>query len=178
MSRAIHRLLVTAAVGGIAVLPTLAFAADASPGDQPQMSTTITVGTPKHAPIDGETSLTARITAADTDGDTGTDGEAGKPRLSARSDAGQGDSDDSTAKKGKGHKKKAKGGHHQKHHAAETGTVTFTVDGKAQPPIQVERDHATEKIQLSPGNHTVAATYSGDGHYRASRSIPVTFSVS
>jgi hypothetical protein len=48
-----------------------------------------------------------------------------------------------------------------------TGSVTFTVDGKAQTPVPLERtklgEQATFRIStLSAGKHTVTATYSGD----------------
>jgi hypothetical protein len=175
MSRAFTRVLVTSAISGFAVLPTLAYAADAGPGNQPQVPTAITVAAPKNAHANIEFSLSAKVDAAaltkPTDG----------PRPSTKGATGrESNTGDPTVKKGKGHgKTKGKGGaHHQKRHAAETGTVTFTVDGKTQPPVKVERGRAAEKIDLPPGSHTVTAVYSGDGNYRASKSAPVTFSVS
>jgi hypothetical protein len=48
-----------------------------------------------------------------------------------------------------------------------TGTVTFTIDGKAQPPVPLSVQGGTDEAQLvtstlRAGPHTVTAAYSGD----------------
>jgi streptogramin lyase len=48
-----------------------------------------------------------------------------------------------------------------------TGSVTFTIDGKAQTPVPLKLTNGGERATLqistlSAGNHTVTATYSGD----------------
>ena len=59
-----------------------------------------------------------------------------------------------------------------------TGTVTFTIDGKAEAPVPLTHDksgaaHASFQIStLSAGKHTVTASYSGDSTDAASS--PVT----
>jgi hypothetical protein len=52
-----------------------------------------------------------------------------------------------------------------------TGTVTFTIDGVAQPPVALVGGVATLTVEnLSVGTHTVVASYSGDGTHAASTS--------
>jgi hypothetical protein len=48
-----------------------------------------------------------------------------------------------------------------------TGTVTFTIDGQAEPPVQLNVAGSQEEAQfvtstLAAGQHSVTATYSGD----------------
>ena len=71
--------------------------------------------------------------------------------------------------------------------AVPTGTVTFTVDAVAQPPVTVTPSTKTlgdgiatiGETWTAIGSHTVSAHYSGDGTYAASNSAaPVTVSVS
>jgi hypothetical protein len=88
---------------------------------------------------------------------------------------GKGKNGGTTVKKGKG---KGTGKRHGGRHHAETGSVTFVIDGKALKPIALARGRATEKIDLPAGNHTATASYSGDGNYEASQSPAVTFTVS
>ena len=54
-----------------------------------------------------------------------------------------------------------------------TGTVTFTVDGQAQPPVSLAlvggKDQATFSIaSLGAGTHTISAAYSGSSSFAAS----------
>jgi parallel beta-helix repeat protein len=65
---------------------------------------------------------------------------------------------------------------------ARTGSVTFTIDGVAQPPVALKLNAA--KLTLiglaagtSVGTHTVRASYSGDSHYRPSASPLKSFKV-
>ncbi len=52
-----------------------------------------------------------------------------------------------------------------------TGTVTFTIDGVAQPPVELVGGVATLTVaNLSVGTHTVHASYSGDSTHAASTS--------
>jgi|GEM_PF-6965475 len=56
-----------------------------------------------------------------------------------------------------------------------TGTMTFSVDGRSEPPIRLTLINAHPGAMfvatgLSIGTHQVTATYSGDAHYSASSS--------
>jgi hypothetical protein len=75
-------------------------------------------------------------------------------------------------KKGKKHHKKGAG---QARRHAVTGEVEFFLDGKAEPPVEVSRDQASEKIEIPLGRHTIYAEYSGDGDFEPAKSAPVTF---
>lgn len=57
---------------------------------------------------------------------------------------------------------------------AESGTITFVVDGETGKPIAIKHGRASEKVTLKQGNHTIAADYSGDEDHRPSESAPVT----
>jgi hypothetical protein len=48
-----------------------------------------------------------------------------------------------------------------------TGTITFTVDGVAQPPVPLIDGVASLTLTLSSGWHRVTARYSGDANYLA-----------
>lgn len=59
-----------------------------------------------------------------------------------------------------------------------TGVVVFVIDGQAQPPTVLVRQAGrsvavTNTAGLTPGAHTVAAYYPGDGLFAASASPPV-----
>ncbi|HUI79096.1 MAG TPA: Ig-like domain-containing protein [Bryobacteraceae bacterium] len=55
--------------------------------------------------------------------------------------------------------------------AGATGTVTFTVDGVAQSTVALNANQAQFTISnLSPGNHTISAAYSGDATFAPSTS--------
>jgi hypothetical protein len=64
-----------------------------------------------------------------------------------------------------------------------TGSVIFTIDGVAEPPASLRmvngRDQATFSIAtLTPGTHTIGATYDGDATFAASTvAHPVTQTV-
>jgi hypothetical protein len=54
-----------------------------------------------------------------------------------------------------------------------TGMVTFTIDGQAKPPVQLNVVGSQEEAQfvtssLAPGQHSVSATYSGDSNVSGS----------
>jgi CSLREA domain-containing protein len=63
-----------------------------------------------------------------------------------------------------------------------TGTVTFTIDGHAEAPIQLtlvgaSGDAAFSTSTLSAGSHTISASYSGDSNVSASSASPLTQTV-
>lgn len=54
------------------------------------------------------------------------------------------------------------------------GTVTFTVDGKAKPPVKLSAGTATLVISsLASGPHLITATYSGDENFASAKSAPM-----
>jgi hypothetical protein len=62
-----------------------------------------------------------------------------------------------------------------------TGTVTFTEGGQVLGTAQVDSTGQASLIldgTLAQGQHTVTATYGGDGNFKVSTSAPVTFTVS
>lgn len=56
-----------------------------------------------------------------------------------------------------------------------TGTVTYTIDGTALPPVGANQSYATSSLAV--GSHTVSVSYSGDSSFTASTSAPLTQSV-
>jgi hypothetical protein len=52
------------------------------------------------------------------------------------------------------------------------GTITFTIDGVAQPPVTVSAAGIAELLldSLSVGTHSITATYSGDANHAGSLS--------
>jgi hypothetical protein len=169
MSRAFTRALVISTIGGLAVAPALAYAADGgSGGSGAHAATVTTVLAPKHAQGGKAILLSARV------GVTPDQPTAPAEDLQPDRKGSKGGKSGTTVKKGKGGKGKGKG--HRR--AAETGEITFVVDGKALAPVRISHGRAIEKLELPPGNHTAAAAYSGDSHYNASKSAPVTFAVS
>src|SRR5262249_12267847 len=59
-----------------------------------------------------------------------------------------------------------------------TGTVTFTVDGAVQAPVNLANGQATfTALGLSVGMHTVTAAYSGSGSFNASTAPALTQTV-
>jgi hypothetical protein len=168
MSRAFTRALVISTIGGLAVAPALAYAADnGSNAPTAQTATVTTLTAPKHALGGHGFTLSAKVSPE------AQAAPAGDEPTAKGQQAGQ---DTQKAKKGKGTKGKGKGNKHHRQRA-ETGAVTFVVDGKTLTPVTLSRGRANEKIELPPGNHTVTATYGGDENYRGSHSAPVTFTV-
>jgi hypothetical protein len=56
-----------------------------------------------------------------------------------------------------------------------TGSITFTIDGVAQPAVPLVNGLATLSVStLAAGNHSIVGAYSGDTHFQASRSTPFT----
>jgi hypothetical protein len=157
MSRAFTRALVLSTIGGLAIAPALAYAADGAP--TPHAPTMTRVHAPKNAHGGEDFLLSARVSLAT------------HPSAPTK-DQGP----DQQGSKGKGKKGKKKGKGHRR--AAETGSITFVVDGKSLPPVHISHGRAIEKLTLPPGSHTATASYSGDSHYDPSQSAPVTFTVS
>jgi autotransporter-associated beta strand protein len=59
-----------------------------------------------------------------------------------------------------------------------TGTVVFNVDGVARPGVPVAAGQATlSLLELSPGVHSISATYLGDANYNSATSAPVSQTV-
>jgi hypothetical protein len=168
MSRAFTRALVVSTIGGLAVAPALAYAANG--GSNTHASTATTVLAPKHAQGGQSILLSARVSLAPNKPSAPADNL--EPERKKGTKGGKSGKGGTTVKKGKGGKGK---GHR---HAAETGEITFVVDGKALSPVRISNGRALEKVELPSGNHTAAASYSGDSHYNASESAPVTFTVS
>lgn len=161
MSRAFTRALVLTTIGGLAIAPALAYAADGAPS--PHQQTVTRVHAPKSAHAGQDILLSARVSMAT---------QPTAPTTDQGPDQGSKGKNGSGAKKGKG---KSKGKRHR--HAAETGSVTFVVDGKSLPPVKISHGRALEKLSLTAGSHTAAASYSGDSNYDASQSAQVTFTV-
>lgn len=103
--------------------------------------------------------------------DDGKDGKGDEPGKSTGKGGGH-HHKGSGHKKGKG--KRHKGTGHGRRHAV-TGKVEFLLDGKPEPSVEVNRDQASEKIQIPLGRHTIVAVYSGDGNFEPAKSNPVTF---
>jgi hypothetical protein len=148
----------------MAIAPALAYAADGAPS--PHQPTVTRVHAPRNAHSGEDFLLSARVSIATQPTAPTTD--QGPDQQDSK---GKGKSKGGT-KKGKGHKGK---GHR---HPAETGSITFIVDGKTLPAVQISHGRALEKLSLPPGDHTATASYSGDTNYNASKSTPVTFTVS
>ena len=171
MSRAFTRALVISTISGLAIAPALAYAADSSSGAH--AATVTTVLAPKHAQGGQDILLSARVGLAHDK--SGAPTESPQPdRKGSGTKGGKSGKGGTTGKKGKGKSGKGKG--HRR--AAETGEITFVVDGKTLAPVRISHGRALEKLELPPGDHTAVASYSGDSHYDASESAPVTFTVS
>jgi hypothetical protein len=61
---------------------------------------------------------------------------------------------------------------------AESGTVTFVIDGTASTPIAIHRGRASVRLTLPAGQHTVTARYSGDADHKPSESTTTSFTLS
>ncbi len=167
MSRAFTRALVITTISGLAIAPALAYAADSGSGVH--AATVTTVLAPKHAQGGQDFLLSARVGLAHDK--SAASAESPEPDRKGSGKGGKSGKGGTTVKKGKG-----KGRGHRR--AAETGEVTFIVDGKTLAPVRISHGRALEKLDLPPGDHTAVASYSGDSHYDASESAPVTFTVS
>lgn len=165
MSRALTRALVLATIGGIAVAPALAYAADTAP--TPHEPTVTRVHAPRNAHAGEDILLSARVSMATQPTAPTTDQGPGKQGPTCGKGGGSGGKTGKGGNKGKGHR-----------HPAETGSITFVVDGKKLPPVQISHGRALEKLTLPVGNHTATASYGGDDNYNPSQSAPVTFEVS
>ena len=171
MSRAFTRALVISTITGLAVAPAIALAADT--GSSAAASTVTTLNAPKSAHSGHSFTLSARVTPSAAPSEKA---EQDEESVLDTKKGGKGKKGGTTVKKGKG-KGKGTGKKHGKRHSSETGSVTFTVDGKTLKPVPLTRGRADEKIDLPAGNHTAAASYSGDDNYLSSDSAPITFTV-
>jgi hypothetical protein len=172
MSRAFTRALVISTISGLAVAPAIALAADT--GSNAPASTVTTLSAPKSAHSGHSFMLSARVMpSAATPEHAAQDEES---VLDSKKGGGKGKKGGTTVKKGKG-KGKGAGKKPGKRHDAETGSVTFTIDGKTFKPVRLSHGRAEEKIELPEGKHTATASYSGDDNYRSSDSAPITFTV-
>lgn len=168
MSRMFHRVLAASAVGAAALaVPATALAAGTG-GAGRALPTSVAVHLPAHVTAGQPVTVTARITPdAQSAGSGAQGGHHGKGHGTKGGGKGAGH--------GTGHGKgKAKGG--ARHHAV-TGEVRFFLDGRAEPPVEVSRDQASEKLRIPLGRHTLVAEYSGDADYLASRSAPIAFAL-
>jgi hypothetical protein len=170
MTRVFTRAIMLTAVGGLALAPAIACAADTTTSQAPPSTTVIQLVKPKDPQANQSFTLSARVSPKGAD-DTENPVHASTTKKPGGDTKGKG-----KAKGGKG-RSGGKGATH-KRHAAETGAVVFTVDGKTQAPVPVSRGRASEKLDLTSGKHTVTAAYSGDDNYTASQSAPLTFDVS
>ena len=199
MSRMFHRVLAASVVGAAALaVPCTALAADSGGGGGAATPTRIAVHLPAHVRPGEPVTVTARIIPQEAAQDTG----AGQRPEGRRGKAGgSGNGSGRGAAKGGGHHRGAGhgtghgvghgaghgagrgSGHGSGHgknrnragHQAVTGEVRFFLDGKAEPPVTVNRDLASEKLQIPLGRHVLVAEYSGDADYLASHSAPVAF---
>ena len=173
MSRAFTRALVISTISGIAVAPAIAFAA--SNGTNAPTPTVTTLVAPKGNSSGHGFTLTARVAPSTASGNSARHAESTVTDLKA----GKGKKGGPTHRKGTGKKGKGRssGKGHVPRHGAETGSVTFLIDGKSLKPVPLARGRAAEKIDLAPGNHTATASYSGDNNYRSSQSTQISFTV-
>lgn len=173
MSRAFTRALVISTISGLAVAPAIALAADT--GSNAPASTVTTLSTPKTAHSGHSFTLSARVMPSAAPSEKSAPDE--ESVLDTKK-GGKGKKGGTTVKRGKG-KGKGKGAGKKpgKRHDAETGSVTFTIDGKTLKPVRLSHGRADEKVDLPEGKHTATASYSGDDNYRSSDSAPITFTV-
>ena len=181
MSRMFHRVLATSIIGAAALAaPVTALAADTGGGGggggAEPMPTAVVVHLPKHVEAGEPVTVSARVTArtdAESDGEQSGKGQD-KPSQGDDQDGRHGTGGGHHRHKGTGHgKKKTK--HHKARRHALTGKVSFVLDGKPEPAVEVNRGRASEKIEIPVGRHTIVAEYSGDADYLAAKSDPVTF---
>jgi hypothetical protein len=173
MSRMFHRVLAASVVGAAAMaVPATALAADTGGGGG-ALPTSVAVRLPAHVTAGQPITVTARVTPDAQSGGSGAQSGGHHGKGHGTKGGGKG------AGHGTGHGKgKAKGGTGgtTRHHAV-TGEVRFFLDGKAEPPVEVSRDQASEKLRIPLGRHTLVAEYSGDADYLASRSAPIAFAL-
>lgn len=202
MSRMFHRAFAVSVIGTAAlVAPVAAMAADTGSGATGETATSVVVHLPQRAQPGEPFTVTARITPRDGvatpggpqdpdfpgDSADAPDSTPEQPGALPQARSGTGtDGGQTGTVKGKG-KGKSKGTGHRKgtgrkgkgktRRPALTGEVTFFVDGKAQPPVEVTRDQASEQISVPLGRHTISAEYSGDDHFEGADSPTVTFAL-
>jgi hypothetical protein len=187
MSRMFHRVLLASAVGAAALAaPGTALAAASGPGGgadaAAQTPTSVVLHLPQHVMPGQPVMVTARVAALDAARDpgapqSGKDGSRGKGKGTGRRVGGKGHG---TTKSGAGHRKGAGpgtsgAGHGGSDHHPVTGEVVFFLDGRAEPPAEISRGLAGEKLDIPLGRHTLLAEYTGDPEYQSARSAPVTF---
>ncbi|HET9168974.1 MAG TPA: Ig-like domain-containing protein [Actinospica sp.] len=173
MSRMFHRVLATSVIGAAALTaPAAAMAADSGGGGgsgAEPVPTAVVVHLPKHVEAGQPVTVTARVSIPQAAAGQG-GAQDGKGADKPGHDSGK-------KHKGAGHGKKGK-----KHHKGSTkrrhkvtGKVEFFLDGKAEPPVELNHGRASEQIDIPVGKHTLVAQYSGDDEHLASKSNPVSF---
>lgn len=175
MSRAFTRALVISTITGLAIAPAVALAADT--GSNAPASTVTTLSAPKNMQSGHSFTLSARVAPSAA---PSTESAQDEESVLDAKKGGKGKKGGTTVKKGKGRGKgkgKGTGKKHGKRPNSETGSVTFTVDGKTLKAVPLSRGRASEKVDLPAGEHTATASYSGDGNYLSSDSAPITFTV-
>ena len=189
MSRMFHRVFVASAISAAALAaPATALAATTGNGTAAggaQTPTSVVLHLPQHAKPGQPITVTARVAALDAAQDPGAapqPGKGGSPGRGHGTGAGRqgtGKGHGKT-KSGVGHRKgtghgKSGAGHGKGRHHAVTGEVVFFLDGHAEPPAEINRGLASEKIDVPLGHHTLLAEYSGDSVYGSAHSAPVSF---
>jgi hypothetical protein len=181
-----HRAFAMSAIGAVALAaPATALAATAGGAAGAQTPTRVVVHLPEHVRAGQPIPVVARVIALDTARDPGAPqpgrgGSEGKGHGKGTTHPGAGKGHGST-KSGGGHHRKGTGhgkagsGHGKGYGHTVTGEVVFFLDGRAEPPAELEHGLAGEKIDIPVGRHTLVAEYTGDGRYESARSMPVTF---
>jgi hypothetical protein len=188
MSRMFHRVFAASAIGAAALAApgtALAATAGAPGGAGAQTPTSIVVHLPEHVRAGQPIPVIARVIALDAVQDpgapqSGKGGSEGKGHGKSPAHPGTGKGHGGTKSGGGHHRKggghgKAGAGHGKGHRHAVTGQVVFFLDGRAEPPAELDRGMAGEKIDIPVGRHTLVAEYTGDAQYESARSTPVTF---
>jgi hypothetical protein len=180
-----HRVILASAVGAAALAApatALAAASDPTGAAAAQTPTSVVLHLPQRALPGQPVMVTARVAALDAARDpgapqSGKDGSRSKGKGTVRRGGGKGKG---TTKSGAGHRKgtgngESGAGHGDTRHHPVTGEVVFFLDGRAEPPAEISRGLAGEKLDIPLGRHTLLAEYTGDSEYESARSAPVTF---
>jgi len=184
MSRMFHRVLAASVVGvaALAVPGTALAAASSGGGGGGATPTSVAIHLPTHVRPGAPVTVTARITPQDTAREPVTAQPGGhRGKGAGGTGGGKGTAKGGGHRKGAGHGSGSGTGSGHGHgkgkarHQAVGGEVRFFLDGKAEPPVEVNRDQASEQLRIPLGRHTLLAEYSGDAEHLAARSAPVSF---
>jgi hypothetical protein len=173
-----HRVFIASTVGAAALAaPATALAAQSGPdgGAPAQTPTSVVLHLPQQVRPGQPVMVTARVTALDAVSDPAAPqprkgGSHGKGAGRQGGGKGHGATKSGAGRKGTGHQ----GGLGTAHHPV-TGEVVFFLDGRAEPPAEISRGLAGERLDIPLGRHTLVAEYTGDSEYESARSAPVTF---